>query len=238
MKLIGIILARKNSQRLKNKHHCIIQNKKMINHTFDLLNNLKNSFIDIIVSTDDKKILNVKKKYPKFIFLKRPKYLTLNNTKPYQVIKYVYKWYLKKHGNIDGIFIFQPTSPLRTKFTINKIIYLFKKNKMKRSVISVSPIIEHPEWMLKIKKNKIIPKINFKSFSNMSQRLEKLYKINGLGYLITPKDIISQKTLIPENSIPCIIMSQFENIDIDTKEDLIKARLFLRYLKKKNNKND
>ena len=113
----------------------------------------KNFFSNIIVSTDDKKILNSKKKYSKFIFLKRPKYLSLNKTKSYQVIRYVYKWYLEKYENIDGIFIFQPTSPLRTKLTINKIIYLFKKNKMKRSVVSVSPISEHPEWMLKIKKN-------------------------------------------------------------------------------------
>ena len=66
---------------------------------------------------------------------------------------------------------------------------------MKRSVVSVSPISEHPEWMLKIKNNRIIPNINFKSFSSMSQKLEKLYKINGLGYLITSKDIVSQKTL-------------------------------------------
>ena len=107
---------------------------------------------------------------------------------------------------------------------------------MKRSVVSVSPISEHPEWMLKIKNNRIIPNINFKSFSSMSQKLEKLYKINGLGYLITSKDIVSQKTLVPENSIPCISNSQFENIDIDTKNDLIKARLYSKYLKQ-NNKN-
>ena len=233
MKLLGIILARKNSQRLKNKHHYVIQNKKMINHTLDLLNISKNFFTNVIVSTDDKKILNSKKKYPKFIFLKRPKYLSLNRTKSYQVIRYIYKWYLQKYGNIDGIFIFQPTSPLRTKLTVSKIINLFKKNKLKRSVVSVSPISEHPEWMLKIKKNKIIPNVNFKSFSNMSQRLEKLYKINGLGYLITPKDIVTQKSLIPENSIPSISSSQFENIDIDTKDDLIKARLFFGYMNKK-----
>ena len=129
MKLLGIVLARKNSQRLKNKHHYVIQNKKMINHTFDLLNKSKNFFANIIVSTDDKKILNSKKKYSKFIFLKRPKYLSLNKTKSYQVIRYIYKWYLQKYGNIDGIFIFQPTSPLRTKLTVSKIINSFKKTK-------------------------------------------------------------------------------------------------------------
>ena len=52
-----------------------------------------------------------------------------------------YRWY----------FVFQP-SPLRTKLTINKIIYLFKKNKMKKSIVSVSPISEHPEWMLNKKR--------------------------------------------------------------------------------------
>ena len=129
MKLIGIVLARKNSQRLKNKHHYVIQNKKMINHTLDLLNISKNFFTNVIVSTDDKKILNSKKKYQKFIFLKRPKYLSLNRTKSYQVIRYIYKWYLQKYGNIDGIFIFQPTSPLRTKLTVVKLsIYLKKQN--------------------------------------------------------------------------------------------------------------
>ena len=42
----------------------------MINHTLDLLDNSKNFFFDVIVSTDDERILNTKKKYPNFIFLK------------------------------------------------------------------------------------------------------------------------------------------------------------------------
>ena len=49
--------------------------------------------------------------------------------------------------------------------------------------------------------------------------------------MITSKDIVSQKKLVPENSVPCISSSQFENIDIDTKNDLIKARLYSKYLK-------
>ena len=45
MKILSLVLARKNSQRLKNKHHCTIENKKMINHTLDLLDNSKNFFL-------------------------------------------------------------------------------------------------------------------------------------------------------------------------------------------------
>ena len=71
MKLLAIVLARKNSKRLKNKHHLLIGNKSMIEYTFDFLNNL-NFFENIIVSTDDKKILSkVKKKYSNFIPFQR-----------------------------------------------------------------------------------------------------------------------------------------------------------------------
>ena len=60
MKILSLVLARKNSQRLKNKHHCTIENKKMINHTLDLLDNSKNFFFDVIVSKYER-ILNTKK---------------------------------------------------------------------------------------------------------------------------------------------------------------------------------
>ena len=39
--------------------------------------------------------------------------------------------------------------------------------------------------------------------------------------LLMEKDILSEKTLIPKNSVPCISFSVFESVDIDTKEDLL-----------------
>lgn len=225
MKLLAVVLARKNSRRLKNKHHLLINNKRMINHTFDLLKNMK-KFHDIVISTDDEKILAIAKKYKKFIILKRPKNLALDKTKSYKVIRHAYYWYKKKYGNIDGIFVLQPTSPLRKITTINKMIKLFKTNKMKRSIVSVSPAKEYPDWMLKIKNNSIIPYTNFNKFSSTSQKLTKLYRINGLGYLISSRDLVKERTLIPKKSVPIVNLSSYENIDIDTREDLIKARLF------------
>lgn len=61
MKILTIVLARKNSKRLRNKHHLDLCGKSLIEHTFDLLKKTK-LFCNIIVSTDDEKILkNVKK---------------------------------------------------------------------------------------------------------------------------------------------------------------------------------
>ena len=60
MKNLGIILARKNSQRLKNKNILKIKKLKLIE--FTIIAAIKSKkFKKIIVSSDDEKILNLKK---------------------------------------------------------------------------------------------------------------------------------------------------------------------------------
>ena len=103
------------------------------------------------------------------------------------------------------------------------MIKIFKINK-KKSVINVSKCNEHPEWMLRLKNKKILPYISKKNFPTRSQSLTKLYKINGLGYLINPSDLIKEKTLIPKNAIPCINKSKIESIDIDDMQDYLIAK--------------
>ena len=58
MKILAVIIGRKSSKRLKNKHHLFIKKKKIINYTLDLVKNSK-KFIRTIVSTDDKKIIRL-----------------------------------------------------------------------------------------------------------------------------------------------------------------------------------
>ena len=60
MKNLGSILARKNSQRLKNKNILKIKKLKLIE--FTIIAAIKSKkFKKIIVSSDDEKILNLKK---------------------------------------------------------------------------------------------------------------------------------------------------------------------------------
>ena len=83
MKILAIVIARKGSKRLKNKHHLLLNKKKIICHTLDLLKTLK-KFKDIIVTTNDKKIIKlVVKNYSRFIPLQRPEKLSTDAVKPY-----------------------------------------------------------------------------------------------------------------------------------------------------------
>ena len=230
MKILAIILARKNSKRLKKKHHLDLGGKSLIEHTFDLLKKNK-LFCNIIVSSDDEKILkNVKKKYSFFIPLKRSKNLSQDATESHKVLIEVFKWYKKNYSNVDGIFLLQPTSPFRKLSTIKKMINIYKKNKMKRSIISVNKVKNHPEWMFEIREDKMI-RFDKKNPIKMSQYLKELYIVNGLGYLLAPKDLLINKTIIPTNAIPSICTSEIESLDIDTIEDLRTARAFKDYFK-------
>lgn len=55
-KYLALILARKNSQRLKNKNVKVLGKKPLINITLDNLNKIRHLFVDILVSSDSKLI--------------------------------------------------------------------------------------------------------------------------------------------------------------------------------------
>ncbi len=222
MKILAIIPARKNSKRIKNKNKILLKNKKMIEHTF-LLAKKSKLFTKILLTTDDKELIKISEKYGILAPWVRPKEISGDFSPSYKAIIHAYDWYETNYEKVDGIFVLQPTSPFRTIKTLKEMIKIFKTNN-KKSVINVSKCNEHPEWMLKLKNSKILPYISKKYFTNRSQSLAKLYKINGLGYLINPSILKKEKTLIPKNSIPCINKSKIESIDIDDMQDYLIAK--------------
>jgi len=222
MKILAIIPARKNSKRIKNKNKILLKNKKMIEHTF-LVAKKSKLFTQVLLTTDDKELIKLSKKYSILAPWVRPKKISGDFSPSYKAVIHAHDWYEKNYGKVDGIFILQPTSPFRTIKTLKEMIKIFIENK-KKSVINVSRCNDHPEWMLKLKNNRILPYISKKYFTNRSQSLAKLYKINGLGYLINPSILKKEKTLIPKNSIPCINKSKIESIDIDDMQDYLIAK--------------
>jgi CMP-N-acetylneuraminic acid synthetase len=225
MKILAIIPARKNSKRIKNKNKILLKKKKLIEHTF-LVAKKSKLFTEILLTTDDKELIKLSKKYGILAPWVRPKKISDDFSPSYKAIIHAYDWYKKNYGKVDGIFILQPTSPFRTINTLKEMIKIFKINN-KKSVVNVSKCNEHPEWMLKLKNNKILPYKSRKYFTNRSQALANLYKINGLGYLINPSILKKEKTLIPKNAIPCINKSKIESIDIDDMQDYLIAKKIL-----------
>ena len=222
---LAIIPARAGSKRLKNKNNLIIKGKRIIEYTMQEA--LKSNFLDnIVVSSNEKKILSLNKKYPSIKFLKRKESLCKDKSSTIDVVMDVINNYKKNYP--EYILLLQPTSPLRTSYHIDKAISLLERNKKKYdSLVSVVELDEpHPYKIKQIQKNLLVSFIKGKSSEISRQSLPKAYKLNGAIYLINTK-VFKRKKSFFSKTLP-YIMSENQDLNLDTKKDLQLLKFLLK----------
>ena len=218
-KILAIIPARKNSKRVKNKNVVSINSKPLISYTIESA--IKSKFIDkIIVSSDDKKIINISKKLGVNVSGLRPKNLSRDNSKSIDVIKYEINKLREYNEIFDYVILLQPTSPFRTHRHIDEsITTLIEKNA--KCIVSVCEI-EHPiEWTNTLNKN--LSMNNFLAediHGKRSQDFKKKYRLNGAIFLSKIKDVFIQNKLLLKGRSYAYIMPMQDSIDIDNELDI------------------
>jgi len=215
-KLLTIILARKGSRRLKNKNLLKIGKYSLFENTIKFALKLKN-YSDIIVSTDDLRIIKIAKKYKVLIPGLRPKHLSGNYSSSLNVVKYVIKSYQKEYKKtVNGIILLQPTSPFRKLKLVLKSI-----NSYKRDGYNYVSITKDEN----LKANKLY--LNKKNFLKLPN------KTNAANCYLNGNFYIFRSTTIKTNTLQTILKSKTKGItikskkislDIDTENDLKKAR--------------
>ena len=131
-KILGVVVARLNSKRLKNKNILRYKKKMLIEHTFESAK--KSKFIDnIILSSESEKIINLAKKIGYNVPFKRPKNLSKDNIDAVKVVLHALK---KIKDSYDYVILLQPTSPLRKSKDIDESIKKIFKNNYK-TLISI-----------------------------------------------------------------------------------------------------
>lgn len=120
-KFLFIILARKGSKRLRGKNLKKLKNKPLIFWAIEQAIRLK-KYGDVIVSSNDEKIIQKCSKYNNLTIDRRPDYLSTDKTTSIDVLKYL----IKKFKFKGEIILLQPTSPLRSDQDIIKGINLLK----------------------------------------------------------------------------------------------------------------
>lgn len=196
-KVLAIVLARKGSSRLKNKNILKLKGKHLVEWTFEQLSkkNIKQLFVNILVSTDSKKILSLSKKYKLLSPWLRPKNLSKKLSLSEDTALHALNWYESNIEKVDGLFLFQPTSPFRKDKQIISAIKIFLKTN--KQVVSVCS-----RQLYKFNKN----------------------SINGSMYL-TPINILRKhRTFSKRGFMPLKMSGDLENIDIDTREDFKRAK--------------
>lgn len=216
-KILAVILARGGSKRIPKKNIKLLAGKPLIAHS--ILETKKSELIDkIIVSSDDKEILNIANEYGAETQI-RPAELAQDNTYSNITVKYVHEQAEKQDNTIYNIvLLIQPTTPFRKHSIIDECISTLIDNNLD-SVNTIKKVDEHPSLMYTIEDNKSVYN-DKESFFDRSKR-KQFYILNGAVYAFTRETI--QKGIFYGEKHQVKIMNKEESLDIDTPDDWILA---------------
>jgi CMP-N,N'-diacetyllegionaminic acid synthase len=216
MRILALITARGGSKRLPGKNIRVLGGKPLIVWSIDVARGIP-EICDILVSTDDPTIAAVCSEAGAFVPWLRPEWLATDTAGSVDVALHALDWYEAEKGAVDGLLLLQPTSPFRTKETVRKGIELFREN-VQHSVLGVSSTHAHPMWTFKLEGDYLVPFIEGR-FDVRSQDLPAAYVVNGSFYLTTPAALRMKRSFVGNQTIPLIIHSNEEALDIDTEWD-------------------
>ncbi len=211
----AFIFARGGSKGIKNKNKKIFNGKPLIFYSIDIAK--KNKKIKkVFVSSDDKKILDISKKYGAQLIY-RPKNLSQDNSSELLAWKHAVNYLRKKNEKFDNFISLPCTSPLRIQKDINDaILKLKKKNDL---VLGIAKSNKNPKFnMVKIEKKKIKLLNSGKVFNNR-QNFDDVYNLTTVIYACHNSLIQKIKKNIWETNLKYIQIPQNRAIDIDSQID-------------------
>lgn len=217
MKILALITARGGSKRLPGKNIRQLGGKPLIVWSIDAAKGISD-ICDMLVSTDDPAIAVVCSEAGASVPWLRPAELATDTASSVDVALHALDWYEAEKGAVDGLLLLQPTSPFRTKQTIQRGIELFAEH-ARQPVLGVSPAQIHPMWTLKIERDYLVPFLPEHGMEVRSQDLAPAYVVNGSFYLISPADLRARRSFAGGKTIPLLVPSPQEAWDIDTEWD-------------------
>jgi len=228
IRILCIIPARSGSKGLPHKNIKDYRGKPLLAWSIEQAQ-LCQYEMKILVSTDSKEYADIAIKYGAEAPFLRPSEISGDLSTDYECMKHSVEW-LKQNQQYypDIVLQLRPTSPLRNVEDINNAIGLFLENRENYdSLRSVIEFEKSPYKMYNVKENTLMPlfkKVDDidEPYNQCRQILPKCYLHNG--YIdIFNTSILETETISGEKIYP-YVMNKEEDLDIDTNDDLEKAR--------------
>ena len=188
-------------------------------------------FDKIIVSTDDKKIASVAKKYGALVPFIRPKSLSDDYTSTIPVVSHAINWFIKNLNKPDYVCCIYPAAPFIKLSDLRNGLRILKKTKL-NYVFPVTNFAYPILRSFKIDKNKKLKMFFPKYYQYRSQDVHEAFHDAGQFYWGKTDAWLKNKKLYSKNSFPMPI-PRSRVLDIDTIEDWkIAEKMFKMNIKK------
>jgi CMP-N,N'-diacetyllegionaminic acid synthase len=223
MKILAIIPVRGGSKGIPGKNIKLLNGKPLLVYTSEIALQSKH-LTEVIVSTEDKQIIETAKSLGIKVPFVRPMELAQDNTPTIDVIIHALKWYQNQNVFFDAVCLLQVTSPFRTVDFLDKAIEKFIETDSD-SLVSVQrvPHEYNPHWTFEVNfdGNLKIATGETKIISRR-QELPTAYHRDGSIY-ITKKDVLLKDHSLYGKSITFIESDAEFYVNIDTIQDWEKA---------------
>ncbi len=172
----------------------------------------------IIVSTDDKEIEEVSKKYGAEVPFIRPDELSTDEASSVDVVIHAMNWISQNSEDIyDYVCLLEPSSPFASYKDLNEALWLIEENDAD-TLLGMKEVDVTTNFIHSLDKNGKLSEFYYavkdlKSIRRQDQKKE--YTMNGCIYIAKWNYFLKNKSFHSENSIP-YIMPEESSIEIDT----------------------
>jgi len=227
-KYIAIIPARGGSKGVPKKNIKEFLEKPLIEHSINYAKESK--FIEkIILTTDNEEIKKIGKDN-NITVVNRPKEISGDKATTESAIEHVIS--LFKFSIDTTIVLLQPTSPIRPKNSLDKMIKIFNEQ-LYDSMLTLSPI--HPlTWKVDNKKTECMYDYSNRPRRQDFKEKDLIYDENGSVYIFTNKIFIEKNNRLG-GKIGHYIFKEEYGRQIDTPLDFKLLETIGKYLKRKEN---
>lgn len=221
-KILALITARGGSKGIKKKNIALLGNKPLVAWTIEAAK--KSSYIDrLVLSSDNEEIIETARQFGCEIPFIRPIELAQDTSSSMDVILHALDQ-INQQFAYDYLLLLQPTSPFRNPSTIDNAIEFCIDNHYPMIVSVAQRKKSLNNTYFKDSDNKLRPVLGSFEYNTRRQDQPVVFEHNGAIYFSTIDFLRKVKTYnSPETRM--FEMVGYENIDIDTEEDLLFARL-------------
>ena len=221
--VLAIIPARGGSKGLPGKNIKPLSDKPLIAWTIEEAK--KSEYIDrLILSSEDKEIISIAKRYGCEVPFIRPQELARDDTPGIESVFHAIQTLPEKY---DYVVLLQPTSPLRTVQDIDGCIaYCIQKKAP--CCVSVTEPDKSPYWMFHMNSGGRLKPFSERkdNFSRRRQELPEVFALNGAVYVADTEILKEKKTFIQKETVG-FLMPKLRSVDIDTELDFMLAEFLL-----------
>ncbi len=224
--ILAVIPARGGSKSIPKKNIKDLLGRPLI--AYSIVEALRaKSLSRVIVSSDDKEILEVAKKYGAETPFVRPKELATDDALAIDVMVHAIKACEEQEGSkYDYAVMLQPTTPMRNAEDIDNALEKLVSSKADSviSVVSVGAI--HPYRMKKIVKDLLVDYADEGVENLPRQKLPPIYIRNGAIYA-AKRDVIVKGRSFKGKKCLAYVMSEERSVNIDSKIDFMLAETLM-----------